>query len=135
MGLFDQLLGGLAGQFGSGQQRNALLDLATGLIQGHPGGLAGLVQQFTSAGLGREARSWVGTGSNLPISAEQLVQVLGQANVQALGQKLGLSHESASAGLAALLPVLVDHLTPQGQVERDQDLASALDALREKLKT
>ena len=134
MGLFDQLLGGLVGQFGSGQQRNALLDLATGVIQRHPGGLAGLIQQFTSAGLGREASSWVGTGANLPISAEQLSQVLGQGNVQALAQKLGLPQESTSAGLAALLPVLVDQLTPTGQVEGGQDFASTLAALRGKLK-
>ena len=133
MGLFDQLLGGVIGQFGGGQQRNALLDLAAGVIQGHPGGLAGLVQQFTSAGLGREASSWVSTGGNLPISAEQLLQVLGQGNIQALGQKLGISQETASTGLAALLPVLVDQLTPKGQVEDGQDLTSALAALRGKL--
>jgi uncharacterized protein YidB (DUF937 family) len=134
MGLFDQILGGVIGQFGGGQQRNALLDLAANVIQGHPEGLAGLVQQFTSAGFGREAGSWVSTGSNLPISADQLTQALGQENVQALGQKLGISKESASAGLAALLPVLVDQLTPKGQVEGHHDLASTLAALREKLK-
>jgi uncharacterized protein YidB (DUF937 family) len=133
MGLFDQILGGVIGQFGGGQQRNALLDLAADVIQRHPGGLAGLVQQFTSAGLGREAGSWVSTGSNLPISAEQLAQALGQENVQALGQKLGMSKESASTGLAALLPVLVDQLTPKGQIEGHQDLGSVLAALRGKL--
>lgn len=62
------------------------------------------------------------------------MQVLDQGNVQALGQKLGISQESASAGLAALLPVLVDQLTPKGQVEREQDLTSPLAALRGKLK-
>jgi uncharacterized protein YidB (DUF937 family) len=130
MGLFDQLLGAVVGQFGSGPQRNALLDLATGVIQRHPGGLAGLIQQLTSAGLGREAGSWVSTGPNLPVSAEQLAQALGQGNVQGLGQKLGIPSETASAGLAALLPLLVDQLTPKGEVERDQDLASTLAALR-----
>src|SRR6516164_4306176 len=48
MALFDQVLGGLIGQFGSGQQKNSLLNLATSVIQGHPQGLAGIIQQFTN---------------------------------------------------------------------------------------
>lgn len=130
MGLLDQLLGSLTGQAAGGQQGNALLDLATTVIQGHPGGLAGLLQQFTAAGLGREASSWVSTGQNLPISAEQIAQVLGLGNVRDLGEKFNLSPDSASSGLASLLPALVDHLTPKGQVEADTPLSAALSALR-----
>ena len=133
MGLFDQLLGGVIGELGSGQQRNALVDLATSVVQSHPGGLAGLVQQFSAAGLGKEAASWVSTGKNLPVSADQIGGVLGMANVQAMGQKLGISSQTASAGLAALLPMVIDQLTPKGQVESGIDLGSALSALRGKL--
>jgi hypothetical protein len=53
MGLLDQLLGSVLGQTGSGQHQNALLDLATSLIQNQPGGLSGLVEKLTSAGLGQ----------------------------------------------------------------------------------
>ena len=134
MGLFDQLLGSIIGQLGSGQQRNMLLDLATRVIQSHPGGLAGILEQFKAAGLGQQAGSWVGTGANLPISAEQLMSVLGRENVQAMGEKLGVPAETASAGLASLLPAIIDQLTPKGQVESGTDLASALTALRGKLK-
>ena len=130
MGLLGQLLGTLTGQSAGGRQGNALLDLATTLIQGHPGGLAGLLQQFTSAGLGREASSWVSTGQNLPLSAEQLAQVLGQGNVRTLGEKFNLSQESASSGLASLLPALIDHLTPKGQVDPETPLSASLNALR-----
>ena len=130
-GLLGQLLGALTGQRAAGQQQsNALLDLATTLIQGHPGGLAGLLQQFTSAGLGREASSWVSTGQNLPISAEQIAQVLGMGNVRELGEKFNLSPESASSGLASLLPALVDHLTPKGQVDTETPLSASISALR-----
>jgi uncharacterized protein YidB (DUF937 family) len=121
---------GLLGQPSGGQRGNALLDLATTLIQGHPGGLAGLVQQFTDAGLGREASSWVSTGQNLPISAEQISQVLGQGNVRSLGENFNLSSESASAGLASLLPALIDHLTPKGQVDSETPLTASLSRLR-----
>ena len=130
MGLLDQVLGSLTGQPSGGQRGNALLDLATALIQGHPGGLAGLVQQFTDAGLGREASSWVGTGQNLPLSAEQLSQVFGQGNVRTLGEQFNLSSESASAGLASLLPALIDHLTPKGQVDSETPLTASISALR-----
>jgi uncharacterized protein YidB (DUF937 family) len=130
MGLLEQLLGSLTGQSAGGQQGNALLDLATTVIQGHPGGLAGLLQQFTAAGLGREASSWVGTGQNLPISPEQIAQVLGLGNVRDLAEKFNLSPDSASSGLASLLPALVDHLTPKGQVDTDTPLSAALSALR-----
>ena len=130
MGLLDQVLGSLTGQPSGGQRSNALLDLATALIQGHHGGLAGLVQQFTDAGLGREASSWVGTGHNLPLSAEQLSQVFGQGNVRTLGEQFNLSSESASAGLASLLPALIDHLTPKGQVDSETPLTASISALR-----
>ena len=130
MRLLDQVLGRFTSQPSGGQRRNALLDLATALIQGHPGGLAGLVQQFTDAGLGREANSWVGTGQNLPLSAEQLSQVFGQGTVGALGEQFNLSSESASAGLASLLPALIDHLTPNGQVDSETPLTASLSRLR-----
>jgi len=140
MGLLEQLLGGLAGQLtggqqgnaqqGNPQQGNALLDLVMAVVQGHPGGLAGLLQQFTSAGLDREANSWVGTGQNLPISAEQIAQIFGQGNVRALGEKFNLSPESASSGLASLLPALIDHLTPQGRIDNERPLSASLSALR-----
>lgn len=130
MGLLDQLLGTLAGRPTGSPQSNALLDLATTLLQGHPGGLAGLVQQFASAGLGREVSSWVGTGQNLPISAEQLAQALGLTNLSSLSEKFNLSPDAASTGLASLLPALIDHLTPKGQVDPETPLTAALSALR-----
>jgi uncharacterized protein YidB (DUF937 family) len=133
MGLLDQLLNQALGQDTEKPQRNQLLDLAMHFVQNYPGGLAGLVQQFTNAGYGQQARSWVGTGQNMPISTDDLLQVLGQGHVQSIEQRTGLSAQAASGGLAALLPMLVDQLTPQGHVEDQTDLASALSTLRGKL--
>jgi uncharacterized protein YidB (DUF937 family) len=72
----------------------------------------------------------VSTGQNLPLSAEQLAQVLGQGNVRTLGEQFNLSQESASSGLASLLPALIDHLTPKGQVDPETPLSASLSALR-----
>jgi len=129
MSLFDQLLGGVIGQLGGGQQKNALLDLAASVIQNQPGGLAGLVERFTQAGFGDQVKSWVSTGANLPISTDQITSALGQANIDTMSQKLGVSVQAVTSGLAALLPHLVDQLTPSGQVSTDQDLAGSLTAL------
>jgi uncharacterized protein YidB (DUF937 family) len=72
----------------------------------------------------------VSTGQNLPISAEQISQVLGQGNVRSLGENFNLSSESAAAGLASLLPALIDHLTPKGQVDSETPLTASLSRLR-----
>ncbi len=133
MGLFDQLLGGIVGQLGTGQQKNSLMDLAASVIQNQPGGLNGLLQQFHKSGLGAQAASWVGTGQNQPVTGDQITGALGSTNLAAMAQKLGINPQTASAGLAALLPVIIDHLTPKGQVEHGADLGSALDALKSKL--
>ena len=133
MGLFDQLLGGVVGQLGNESQRGSLMDLATSVIQSQPGGLGGLLQKFQASGLGDHANSWVGTGENKPVSGDQLSGALGSANIAAMAQKLGINPQVASAGLAALLPVIIDQLTPKGQVEHSADLGSTLSALKSKL--
>ena len=86
------------------------------MIQNHPGGLSGLVQTFHQNGLGGLVNSWVGTGPNQACSSEQIQQVLGSSQVQALAQKLGISPDLAASTLSQLLPTVVDKLTPNGAV-------------------
>ncbi len=120
MGLFDSVVGALAGgQSGNGNQ---LLDVVMQLINSQPGGLAGLVQSFQQGGLGEIVNSWVLTGQNLPVSAEQLQSVLGGGKLQDLAAQLGMSPEQAAGGLADLLPQVVDNLTPNGQLPEGGDL-------------
>ena len=133
MGLLDQLLNKVLGSNAAGPQQNQLLDMAMNFVQSYPGGLPGLIQKFTSAGYGQQVNSWVGTGQNMQISADDLSRVLGQGNMQSMEQKAGLPAQSVSGGLAALLPVLIDQLTPKGQVDDKTDLTSALSSLRGRL--
>ena len=86
------------------------------MIQNHPDGLSGLVQTFHDKGLGELISSWTGTGSNLPISADQIHQVLGSQTVQALAAKAGIPADAAGSSLAQILPSLIDKLTPNGEV-------------------
>jgi len=119
MGLLDQITGALNQQAGGSGQNNQLMQLALNLISSHPGGLQGLVQQFTQAGLAQQAQSWVSAGQNLPISAEQITQVLGSGKLQEIAKQLGIDHGDAAGGLADLLPQVVNHLTPNGAVQDD----------------
>lgn len=109
MGLLDGILGG----GGSGESPLSALN---GLIGGQDGGLGGLVSAFEKGGLGQVAQSWVSSGANLPISAEQIQAVLGSGPVAQFAEKLGVDPKTAAGQLAELLPQVVDHLTPNGQV-------------------
>jgi uncharacterized protein YidB (DUF937 family) len=80
------------------------------------GGLGGLVEAFQAKGLGDVVASWIGTGQNLPVTAEQIQSVLGSGLVQQLAARVGLPPEAASALLAQILPQAVDRLTPEGTV-------------------
>ncbi|MCU0626889.1 MAG: YidB family protein [Gemmatimonadaceae bacterium] len=96
---------------------DAMVDKAMGALNDPAlGGVQGLVQKFEQGGLGEVARSWVGTGQNLPISAEQLQKVLGNEHVASLAAKFGIDPSEAAGKLSALLPGLVDKLTPEGKL-------------------
>ena len=128
MGLFDSLLGSV---LGGGDKTQILTSLAGSLIADHSSGqgLGGLMQQFEGAGLGHLVQSWVGGGQNLPVSAEQIEQVLGTQFVQQFAQQHGIDPNLASATIARVLPMLVDHLTPNGQVPVHGEVQNLLSSL------
>jgi len=98
---------------------NSSNPLATSLLQminNQPGGLSGLAQSFHEKGFGGIMSSWVGTGQNLPITADQIQHVLGSEQVKELAAKAGISPDLASSSLATMLPSLIDKLTPNGQM-------------------
>ena len=128
MGLFDSLLSSV---LGGGDNTQMLTSLAGSLITNHSSGqgLSGLVQQFENAGLGHVVQSWVGTGENHAISAEQIQQVLGSGFVQQFAQQHGIDVGAASSTIAQLLPQLVNHVTPDGQVPAHADVQCMLTGL------
>jgi uncharacterized protein YidB (DUF937 family) len=125
MGLLDSMLGAvLGGQGGQGAgtqgglgNLGALLPVIAGMLanDGQQGGLGGLLEKFNQAGLGEVASSWVGKGENLPISADQLNNVLGSDTIGNIAAQLGIDPAQASGALSQVLPGLIDKLTPQGQ--------------------
>ena len=132
MGMLDSLLGGLMGGGGGTAQQgqSPLMMMALQLIQQN-GGLPGIISKLQNGGLAQQVGSWVGTGQNVPVSGSQLQEVLGSGSIGEIAQQLGMSHGDASSNLAQVLPQLIDHLTPHGQVPDDHGdmLAQALFAL------
>jgi uncharacterized protein YidB (DUF937 family) len=117
MGILDGLIGLMSG--GTQQQSaNPLVQMALQVIQQN-GGLPGIVDKCRQAGLGQQAGSWVGTGQNMPITADQLQQVLGSGQIGQIAQQLGLSHGETGSELAQALPQLIDKLTPTGTISAD----------------
>jgi uncharacterized protein YidB (DUF937 family) len=120
--------GGLGGVLGS-----VLGGGQGGASAGGLGGLGALLNGFQKAGMGDQVASWVGTGQNMPISAADVSKVFGSGAVAQIAQQAGVSQGDASAGLAALLPQLVDHLTPKGQMPEGGQLEASLGGLLKQL--
>ncbi len=116
MGLFDSIAGAVLGKT-AGEQGN-MAQVAIDLFNQN-GGLSGILDKFKENGLGETAASWVGTGENLSISAEQISAVLGDGAIADLAAKFGISPETISAQIAEHLPRVVDKLTPNGEVPAD----------------
>lgn len=123
MGLFDTVVGALKGQSGEAGTGN-LLDSIIGMIN-HPetGGLAGLVQKISEGGLGEQVASWVSTGKNLPVSAEQIQSALSSSGLQDIAAKFGINTNEVAGQLSGLLPQIIDKLTPDGKIPDSGDLA------------
>lgn len=131
MGLLDQLgsaVGGALGQ-GKGGGVNAVLLQQLIAMLSKPGAVGNLVSAFQGAGLGNVVQSWLGTGQNLPISADQVQKVLGSGTVADLAKKAGIGESDASSALAGLLPQVIDKLSPSGNLPAQGDLGGALASL------
>jgi uncharacterized protein YidB (DUF937 family) len=134
MGFLDELAGGLAGKLFSGGDKNKLFESIIELINNpQTGGLSGLVKMFQDKGLGDAMSSWISTGENLPVSADQIKQAFNSNQIQQISEHVGVSQEETSTGLAGLLPEIIDKLTPDGKVPESDMLAQGLNMLKGKL--
>ncbi len=136
MGLLDSVLGSAMGALAGGGQGaggGVLMQVLGGLMGGQGGaagglgGLGGLLQQLQQGGLGDAVQSWVSNGQNQPISADQLHSALGGDRVSTMAQQAGMSQDDLMGQLAHMLPQVVDHLTPGGELPTDSGAGGASD--------
>jgi len=134
MRILDEITKATGGETPSGAGQEGLLDQIMGLINNPgTGGMAGLVEKFNSQGLGDAISSWISTGENQPVSGQQMEQAFGSSIIQDIAQKLGVSGADVSSGLAALLPKVIDGLTPEGKVPEGGLLDQGLDFLKNQI--
>jgi uncharacterized protein YidB (DUF937 family) len=105
MGLLDGIIGGVIGA--------EALSLVKGYVDKH-GGIEGVVAEFEKSGYGQQVKSWIGTGENLPLSAEDIKKILGSEKIKELAAKTGVPVDKAAEYLAEHLPTAVDKSTPEG---------------------
>jgi uncharacterized protein YidB (DUF937 family) len=132
MGLFDDLLRNALGSEADDpetQSRSLVEGLVSMLQEPQTGGVDGLARMFEQRGLGSEAASWIGTGRNRPITPEQVTQALGPQRVESLASRMGLGRVAGAAAIAALLPTLIDKLTPDGRAPQTAGLGGLLGGL------
>lgn len=93
-----------------------------------------MLQTLQQGRLAEAAKSWVSTGQNLPVSAEQIQGALGSDTLKNIAAQLGLNTDQVSGHLAELLPQVVDKLTPDGAVPSEGNLMSmGMELLKGKL--
>ena len=112
----SNLLGSVGG--GAGQVDPNKLIGGVQEVFASKGGVDGLVSSLRAGGLGGVVDSWVSTGTNQPVPPQQLGNALGPDTVNQLSAKTGLSIETLLPLLAGFLPMIIDQLTPDGQVPK-----------------
>ncbi len=115
----------------SGLSTDAVMNGLKGLLADDSGNLdlQGLVGKFGSSGLGALVSSWLGDGSNMSLSADQVTEVLGKDKVEGFASSLGMDSQSASNGLASMLPQLMDQSSTGGSLLSSENLGKALGGL------
>jgi uncharacterized protein YidB (DUF937 family) len=131
-GLAD-ILGQVLGGGGGMRDTTAGMSGRGAGMGGGMGGLGALLEQMQQAGLGDQARSWVGTGQNMPISPDALSQIFGEGGIGAIARQAGLTPQETSEGLSELLPDVVNHVTPTGEVPDFDQLTRSVEDLRRRM--
>jgi uncharacterized protein YidB (DUF937 family) len=126
------MAGGPGGSAGGGNLGDVLKGGLGGLLAGGAagsvlsGGLGDLLKQFQQNGHGETANSWVSAGPNKQISPGDLASALGADQINSLMSQSGLSREELLGGLSQHLPEVINHLTPDGRLPTESELAGRL---------
>ena len=132
MGILDQVTGALAnsgmGGAGKGGIQAILLQQLISMLS-QPGALGKLTSAFQQNGLGNILESWLGAGSNLPISPAQVQQVLGANALGDMATKAGVAAPEAANLVSSLLPQVIDKISPGGKAPAAADLGGLLSSV------
>jgi uncharacterized protein YidB (DUF937 family) len=122
---FSDLLSGLGGAEGGADPAKLIGGVQE--VFASQGGVDGLLAKLRAGGLGGVVDSWVSTGENQPVEPAQLGAALGPDTVNQLSARTGLSIQSLLPMLATFLPMIISHLTPNGQAPKPGEAANQPD--------
>ena len=108
-----------------GDQAGGMMEGISGLTGGKLD-MGSLMSKLTEGGLGEQVKSWMGDGENEPVSADQLKEALGEDQIAAASEKMGLDSDSAAQKLSEALPDLTDKFSSGGSLLDASGLAEKL---------
>lgn len=113
MGMLDSIEN-LVGQ-GSSVTNSKVAGSLMQSLDGHPGGLSGIIDQFRNNGMGEHVQGWT-AGQTTPATPDQVQQGLGSSGfIDRVAAKAGVSPEVAKIGLGIMLPIVISHFHSSGQ--------------------
>jgi uncharacterized protein YidB (DUF937 family) len=125
MGLLDtiqSMAGGL-----SGDQHASVATELMNAVQQHPGGLAGVLQNFKQNGMADHVNSWQQPDqTNQQITPDQAQQGLGSGVIDTIAQRTGLSPTMVKGAAAVILPMVVAHFAENGGVNQHPSALGSL---------
>ena len=128
------ILSSVLGQLGGQQQRTAagasgtqslliaVLPLVLAWIQ-KQGGLQGALDKIKGQGLTSQVEDWVSTGpgENAQVQPDQVQSLFDDADVEQVAQQTQASKQDIYNAISAVLPQIIDSLTPQGEQTSKQE--------------
>jgi len=106
----------------------SLLNPEDGSVGGNIG-LREIVDQLSSGGLAEQVSSWLSTGANKSVGADQIYAALNSDTLKQFASMAGIDFSKAGAALADVLPGLIDQLSPEGKAASGDALTKLLGAL------
>ena len=84
-----------------------------------------IVSVLKQNGMEEKVTSWVGNGANASVDASEIQSALDSGTISELASELGIDASKVAPILAALLPVIINQLTPDGQAGNDGSLLTS----------
>lgn len=120
MRLLDNLVSGVAKSMFQEVETRALPALLSRVLASTDlSSVGGLLQKLRQAGLDQQVASWLGNGTNLPISADQLRAALGNDQLRQIAETAGLPLDQLLGTLVQQLPAAVDQMSPNGTLNEE----------------
>lgn len=128
------ILSSVLGQLGGQQQHSAagasgtqslliaVLPLVLAWIQ-KQGGLQGALDKLKGQGLTSQVDDWVSTGpgENAQVQPDQVQSLFDDADVEQVAQQTQAPKQDIYSAISAVLPQIIDSLTPQGEQTSKQE--------------